>query len=235
VEEIMPNASTMAAKLIGRWAILVMLLALALPAEAARTTLRATRPGGSTLELRAASTGEAWVIEVREGRAIRQRIEAETDLPNTLPFLVDANGDGAADLWVPVMVGSANGVYALWLMEPARARFRRAGEIGGVLHVSRDAAGRLIALGRGSCCSMGYTFHDFTPQGDLRTLFTVERGLRDDSGTGRPIPFCEADVVTIAPPPDEVAALCRRELRSEQEGMPGPETLPGTLLGPWRR
>ena len=113
-----------------RWLLAAALLGLALPAaDAARATLRATRPGDTALELRAQSTAEHWIIDVLEGGVPGQRIEVQTDLPDVRPALADANGDGAPDLWVPVIGGNANTAWDLWIMEPARARFRRAGEI----------------------------------------------------------------------------------------------------------
>jgi len=194
----------------------VAAFALALPAaEAARATLRAARPGGATpLELRANSTAEHWVIDVLEGGVPSQRIEVQTDLPDVAPDLGDANGDGAADLWIPVIGGNANTAWDLWIMDPAHARFRRAGEISG-LSFSRDSRGRLVSLGRDGCCAVSYTFHDITPDGRLRELFGVERRL-DDLGRGS----CEPSEIAITPPADAVTALCR--LR--------PGAMPGTTL-----
>ena len=198
-----------------RWLLAAALLGLALPAaDAARATLRATRPGDTALELRAQSTAEHWIIDVLEGGVPGQRIEVQTDLPDVRPALADANGDGAPDLWVPVIGGNANTAWDLWIMEPARARFRRAGEISG-LSFSRDAAGRLVSLGRDGCCAISYTFHDIAPDGRLRELFGVERRL-DDLGRGS----CEPSEIAIAPRADAVTALCR--LR--------PGAMPGTAL-----
>lgn len=191
------------------------LLALVLPAaEAARATLRAARPGATPLELRATSTAEHWVIDVLEGGVPSQRIEVQTDLPDIPPRLADATGNGAADLWIPVIGGNANTAWDLWIMDPAHARFRRAGEISG-LSFSRDARGRLVSLGRDGCCAISYTFHDIGPEGQLRELFGVERRL-DDLGRGS----CEPSAIAITPPADAVTGLCR--LR--------PGAMPGTVL-----
>ncbi|MBR0683111.1 hypothetical protein GXW74_21655 [Roseomonas eburnea] len=188
------------------------LLAVALPAaEAARTTLRATRPGAPPLTLRAASSQEHWVISVLEGGIESQRIEVQSDLPDVLPWLADTNGDGAADLWVPVIGGNANTAWDVWIMQPGEARFRRAGEVGG-LGFSRDSAGRLIALGRNGCCSLSYTFHTFDAEGRLREAFSVERQL-DDLGRGT----CEPVAIAMEPPAAAVRATCA--LRPGQ--MPG--------------
>lgn len=197
-----------------RRALLAALVLLALPAEAARTTLRAARPGNTPLELRATSTAEHWVIEVLEGGVASQRIAVQTDLPERPPRLADANGDGAPDLWVPVIGGNADTAWDLWIMDPARAQFRRAGEISG-LSFSRDSAGRLVSLGRDGCCTVSYTFHDIGPDGRLRELFGVERRI-DNLGRGT----CEPNEITATPRADAVTALCR--LR--------PGAMPGTRL-----
>ena len=191
------------------------LLAAALPAaEAARTTLRATRPGAPPLTLQASSTREQWVIRVLEGGIDSQRIEVQSDLPDVLPRLADTNGDGAADLWVPVIGGNANTAWDVWLMQPGEARFRRAGEISG-LGFSRYAGGRLVSVGRNGCCSISYTFHDFDAEGRLREAFAVERQL-DSLGRGS----CEATAIATEPQASAVRATCA--LR--------PGELPGTPL-----
>lgn len=192
-----------------------VLVALAMAAaEAARTTLRAARPGATPLVLQATSSQEYWTIAVLEGGVESQRIEVQSDLPEVLPRLADTNGDGAADLWVPVIGGNANTAWDVWLMQPDRARFRRAGEVSG-LGFSRDAAGRMVALGRNGCCSVSYTFHDFTAEGALREAFSIERRL-DDLGRGS----CEPSAIAIDPPAAAVRATC---------ALP-PGRLPGTPL-----
>ena len=191
------------------------LVALAMTAaEAARTTLRAARPGATPLVLQATSSQEYWTIAVLEGGVESQRIEVQSDLPEVLPRVADTNGDGAADLWVPVIGGNANTAWDVWLMQPDRARFRRAGEVSG-LGFSRDAAGRMVALGRNGCCSVSYTFHDFTAEGTLREAFSIERRL-DDLGRGS----CEPSAIAIDPPAAAVRATC---------ALP-PGRLPGTPL-----
>ena len=191
------------------------LVALAMTAaEAARTTLRAARPGATPLVLQATSSQEYWTIAVLEGGVESQRIEVQSDLPEVLPRLADTNGDGAADLWVPVIGGNANTAWDVWLMQPDRARFRRAGEVSG-LGFSRDAAGRMVALGRNGCGSVSYTFHDFTAEGALREAFSIERRL-DDLGRGS----CEPSAIAIDPPAAAVRATC---------ALP-PGRLPGTAL-----
>lgn len=194
-------------------AVALVVLALA-TAEAARTTLRATRPGAPPLVLQARSSEEHWTISVLDGGVESQRIDVLSDLPQVLPRLVDTNGDGALDLWVPVIGGNANTAWDVWIMQPERARFRRAGEVSG-LGFSRDAAGRLVSLGRNGCCSVVYTFHDYTAEGALREAFAIERRL-DDLGRGT----CEPSDIAMSPPAATVRATCAL----------APGRLPGTVL-----
>ena len=198
-----------------RWLLAGALLVMALPvAEAARATLRATRPGAAALTLRASSSEEYWTIAVFDGGVESQRIEVQSDLPQTTPRLADTNGDGALDLWVPVIGGNANTAWDVWLMQPDQGRFRRAGEVSG-LAFSRDAAWRLVTLGRDGCCSVSYTFLDITAEGALREAFAVERQL-DALGRG----ICEPSAIAVEPPATAVTATCRL----------APGRMPGTLL-----
>jgi hypothetical protein len=199
-----------------------LLLAVALLAagaaatQAARATLRAARPGAPPLVLQARSTEDRWIIHVLEGGLEAQLIAVETDLPDTRPWLGDADGDRAADLWVPVIGGNANTAWELWLMQPERARFRRAGEISGI-GFSRDQAGRLVALGRDGCCTVSMVFHGFGPDGALREAFAVNRRL-DDYGPNR----CAGNPITEPAPPAVVRAACALEAGR----------MPGVRLGP---
>jgi hypothetical protein len=191
------------------------LLAIALPAAAEQATLRASRPNMTPLTLRAASSAEHWVIRVQEGGIDSQRIEVQTDLPRTRPRLADANGDGAPDLWVPVIGGNANTAWDLWIMRPAEARFVRAGELSG-LAFARDRQGRLIALGRNGCCASSLLYHRFGPQGALQEAFSVER----QEGFSRAL-SCEGVAIAEDPPAAAVRQAC---------GL-APGGLPGTRLG----
>jgi hypothetical protein len=191
------------------------LLALAIPATAAaQETLRAARPGAPPVELRAARTEAGYRITVRDAKgAARQTIEVESDAPSGLR-LADIDGDGAADLWVPVMGGNANTAYEVWRMLPAEGRFRRAGEVSG-FGFRRDA-GFLVAVGRNGCCALSYEFHRLA--GDALVLaFTIGARFREN---GR-VEACEA-----TPERESPAAELRR--RWCAPGVDGP--LPGQRL-----
>jgi len=166
-----------------------MALALALAAGAARAQevqLVAPRPGTAPpLQLWASHDGSAWSVRVADaaGRD-RQSFTVASEVPEPPPHLADANGDGAADLWVPVQAGTANLAYALWTMQPREARFREAGQVSGMVF-GRDPGGWLVAIGRDGCCAVTIAFHGFAPRdGTLREAFAIERTL-DAQGVPR--------------------------------------------------
>ena len=143
-------------------------------AQAREQTLSATRPGRPALRVTTALRGDAWVVVVREGGAQRQRFLVRTDAPHAAPGLGDADGDGAADLWIPIITGNANTQYAIWRMRPAEGRFAEAGEVSG-LHFAREEGGYLVATGRNGCCGVSHEFFRFDAAGRLQPAFTIER------------------------------------------------------------
>jgi hypothetical protein len=190
-------------------AALVALLVQA--ADAARATLRAARPGLAPLVLEASSDDTTWTIRVLDAGRETQRIEVQTDLPNTRPALGDVNGDGAPDLWVPLIGDNANAAWELWVMQPGEARFRRAGEING-LAFARDRAGRLVAISREGCCLVSMVFHTIGADGALREAFAVNRRL-DVPGPNR----CTGSAISEPAP----AAVVREACALQQGQMPG--------------
>lgn len=173
-------------------------------------SLRAARPGGAAplrIEARL-EDGGTWRFRVLDaaGRREAQRFTEETDAPGIPPRLGDADGDGAADLWVPTMTGNANTEYAIWTMRPGEGRFRRAGTVSG-LRFARDPAGLLAASARNGCCAIGIAFHAFAAgDGALAEVFTIERRLRED-GRPRDCVAVPADPAAAPAPP---AAVVRR-------------------------
>lgn len=184
-----------------RAALAGLLLLLAAAPAAAEATLRATRQNAPPLVLRAAFAEGRWTIRVLEAGSEVQRIVVAADLPRSAPRIADADGDRAGDLWVPVIDGGANTAWDLWRQE-ANGRFRRAGEVSGI-GFSRDAAGRLVTMGRNGCCGFSFVFHRFDADGALEEAFGVDRH-EDDLRRG----VCEGVAMAAAAPAAMVRAIC---------------------------
>lgn len=183
-----------------RAALAALLLLVAAPA-AAETVLRAARQNAPALTLRAAHAEGRWTIRVLEEGAEVQRFEVASDLPRARPRIADVDGDRAADLWVPVIAGGANTAWELWRQE-ANGRFRRAGEVSGI-GFSRDAAGRLVTMGRNGCCGFSFVFHRVDANGLLEEAFGVDRH-EDDLRRG----VCEGVAMAEQAPAAAVRAVC---------------------------
>lgn len=170
-----------------RLAALLALGLLAAPAAAQEVQLTAPRPGtAQPLQLWASYGEGGWTIRVTDeaGRE-RQRFIVQSDAGEAMPWIGDADGDGAGDLWIPVMTGNANTAYQLWTQEPRRGQFRAAGEVSG-LEFARDPGGWLVAHGRNGCCATTLTFYAIQRgAGTLREAFTIERQLRPDGRVQR--------------------------------------------------
>jgi hypothetical protein len=177
-----------------------LLLLVAAPASA-ETTLRAIRQNAPPLVLRAAFAEGRWTIRVLEAGSEVQRIAVTSDLPRTAPRIADADGDRAGDIWVPVIDGGANTAWDLWRLE-ANGRFRRAGEVSGI-GFSRDAAGRLVTMGRNGCCGFSFVFHRFDADGALEEAFAVDRH-EDDLRRG----VCEGVAMAVPAPAAMVRTVC---------------------------
>jgi hypothetical protein len=185
-------------------------------APAAELTLRATRPGQPPVLLRAAPQGESWQIGVLDaaGRVV-QRIEAG-DPEQGRPSLGDADGDGAADLWVPTMRGNANTEYEIRLMNPASGRFHEAATVSGV-QFRRDG-GHLVAMARSSCCAMEYGFYRRGADHRLVLAFSIGRTYAASGKTES----CEAAAGADPAPPDIHRRWCAPKAEQAPPGRPVP-------------
>ncbi|WP_237216569.1 hypothetical protein [Falsiroseomonas oryziterrae] len=157
----------------------VLLLGSLAPAVAEEVTLRANRPGRGAMELRVEPAQAAWIIRVLDPAGAQvQVIEVRRDATQPPPHIVDADGDNAGDLWVPIAVDNANTTFEIWRNVPVAGRFVRAGTVSGISF--RRDGGYLVAIGRDGCCALGYEFHRFRPDGLLFLTFTISASFRAD-------------------------------------------------------
>lgn len=200
---------------LSRAAALALLAALPATAGAAESALRAQRPRASPLQVHVEAKDGSWHVRVFDSGGVeRQRLKVATDAPELPPRIVDADGDGAGDLWLPVIAGNANTTFELWRMQPTRTRFTRAGEVSGSVF-TLDDWGYLIASGRSGCCATEHVFHRFAHDGALVPAFTITRQL-DPA-----VPLAEACVVTpdaVKPAADLVARICTLGVESPLPG-----------------
>ncbi len=161
--------------------------------------------------LEARSDDTHWTIRVRDGGVETQVISVETDLPERRPWLGDADGDRAADLWIPLIGDNASTAWDLWVMQPDAARFRRAGEVNGIGLLARPG-GQAGGVGARGCCTVSMLFHRVDADGRLREAFAVNRRL-DEYGPQR----CTGTAITEPAP----ARRCARHLCAGGGGMPG--------------
>jgi hypothetical protein len=188
-----------------RAAAAAVLLLAAPGAGAGEIVLRAPRAATSPLQLRVEARDGSWQVRVLDpGGVERQRFAVATQAPDAPPRLLDADGDGSADLWLPVTTGTAKASFDLWRMQPGRAQFVRSGEILGSIFTLHPA-GYLVATARSGCCATEHIFHRFAPDGVLARAFALSRRL--DPGQAA-TPACAAEAGTLAPPADLVRRLC---------------------------
>ncbi len=204
---------------VARWLLAgILFLAMSTGLAAREDTLQARRPGGATLRIHYSQAEDGLRIRVQHGSREAQRFTVPTDVAHARPGLRDANGDGAPDLWIPIMTGNANTQYAIWRMRPAEGRFVEAGEISG-LDFRRDPGGFLVATGRNGCCAVSHEFHRFDAQGVLHHAFTIERRFdAADETPGRRSARSECSVVPAQTSPPR--AVERRYCALRPEARP---------------
>jgi|GEM_PF-7061527 len=194
-----------------RAAALALAALLPAAAGAAEVTLQAARPKATALQLRGTSAQEGWRFRVIDAGREIQAFAVTTDAPQALPTMADADGDGAADLWVPSIAGNANTEYEIWRMDPATGRFGAAGSVSGFDF--RHDGGYLVAIARNGCCAVGYGFHRMQ-DGALAQAFSIGTRFRED---GR-VEACEVTPVTQRPPAELRQRWCAPQADGPRPG-----------------
>lgn len=118
-----------------------------------------------------------------------QQIEETATGTFSYPYIEDIDGDGAADIMVPLLTGNVNTSYALWL-KTADGTFKRAGELSGV-SIGHTPEGLIAASGRSSAAEWETQYFRVT-NGELEEVAAVvnrPEPLKDESGVD--LPACE--------------------------------------------
>ncbi len=125
---------------------------------------------GVRLHVRLGDTASAEVIGA-DGAVTQTLAESGAAQP-IAPWIEDVDGDGHADVVMPLIAGNANIEAALWRFDPATNAFVRLGEVSGVARVL--TADRYLAVpSRGGAASWEVSFYRFDPAA-LTPLATVE-------------------------------------------------------------
>lgn len=118
-----------------------------------------------------------------------QLIEETATGSYSYPYIEDIDGDGAADIMVPLLTGNVNTNYAVWL-KTADGTFKRAGELSGV-SIGQTPEGMIAASGRSNAAEWETGYYRVT-DGALEEIAAVVN--RADPEPGEPAltaPACE--------------------------------------------
>ena len=110
-----------------------------------------------------------------------QTITETIDGTYTLPNFDDLDGDGRAELLVPLMTGNVNTSFAVWRGKDGEAQFERAGEVGGI-DVAAYEDGMFVTPARGSASSW-YTSYYIFSDNKVLAVATAENTLGEDGET----------------------------------------------------
>ncbi len=129
-------------------------------------------------------------VEVLDGSGASLQVIEETAIGSySYPYIEDIDGDGAADVMVPLLTGNVNTNYAVWL-NGADGAFRRAGELSGV-SIGQTPEGMIAASGRSNAAEWETGYYRVTG-GALEEIAAVVN--RMDPAPGEPpltVPACE--------------------------------------------
>ncbi len=97
------------------------------------------------------------------------------------PSLQDIDGDGFAELLIPLETGNVNTNYALWYAPPGGKHFTRLGEVSAVDFHKTDS-GFIAAPARSSANEWAVQFFKLAPDGKLKPVLTANVIAKGDPG-----------------------------------------------------
>lgn len=154
--------------------------------------------------------GKLRVDVVDASGASVQLIEESATGSFSYPYIEDIDGDGAADIMVPLLTGNVNTNYAVWL-KTADGTFKRAGELSGV-SIGHTPEGLIAASGRSSAAEWETQYFRVT-EGEFEEVAAVVNRLEPAPGEP-PLTAPPCEVIRILDGIDP-APFCA-------EGAPGP-------------
>ncbi|MBA3069581.1 MAG: hypothetical protein FP825_14000 [Hyphomonas sp.] len=110
-----------------------------------------------------------------------QTLTEPVEFTYTLPIFDDLDGDGRAELLVPLMTGNVNTTFAVWRGKDGEPQFERAGEVSGI-DVAAYEDGIFMTPARGSAASWYATYYVFADN-KVAPVVTAETTLAEDGET----------------------------------------------------
>ncbi|MGD9979928.1 MAG: integrin alpha [Hyphomonadaceae bacterium] len=130
-----------------------------------------------------ADGGDVRVEVLRDNGSVVQTF-VEQGVSEYLPANIeDIDGDGRADVLIPLYSGNVNTGYGVWIYRVAQGAYRRAGEISAV-EILRTNEGYLATQARSSCCSWGISFYRVGAEA-LELLVTLNVSAEGEDAEGR--------------------------------------------------
>ena len=110
-----------------------------------------------------------------------QTIRETIEFTYVLPLFEDLDGDGRAELLVPLMTGNVNTAFAVWRGKDGEPLFERAGEVAGI-DVTSYEDGMFVTPARSNAASWGTTYYIFEDN-KVAPVVTAETTLAEDGET----------------------------------------------------
>jgi hypothetical protein len=110
---------------------------------------------------------------VQTGDATVQTITEQVAAGAGAPHTDDIDGDGYAELLVPLETGNVNTTYAIWLMPAGARQFMRVGEVSAVEFRKTDS-GYIAASARSSANGWAVQFFKLTNDPKLVPVLTAD-------------------------------------------------------------
>jgi hypothetical protein len=115
----------------------------------------------------------ATIQVVETGDATLQTITEQVGAGAGAPHAEDIDGDGYAELLVPLETGNVNTTYAIWLMPAGARQFIRVGEASAV-EFRKTGSGYIAALARSSANEWAVQFFKLTNDPKLVPVLTAD-------------------------------------------------------------